>query len=179
MGKDEFAPGESAEPRKIIIEDRRVSRQEDAGPAEAAEPAPDAAKRARQKQAPAGPRTKAAPAGEAAGTPEEEAQREFAALYEAGIEGFLQYNLGIILQLAYIYLGLIVNPATGLVARDLARAKLCIDVFEYLTERLKEHLPPQVRDELARLGKDLKLNFINVASSPPPPAPDKEKPQGA
>lgn len=160
---DEFEQGEP-ERKKIVIEDRRVISEKDA-----AEPTPTAAKKKHPKETKkTAERKDATPAGEG----EELSEEEIAAnIFDLGIERFIQYNLGVIIQFAYVYMGLVANPGTGLVTRDLARAKQSIDIFEYLAEKVKGGLMPAEAEELTRITKDLKLNFLNAASSRPPSAP--------
>lgn len=174
MNEDEFANGRREKRRKVVIEDKRVSREE--GPVDTPEPKQEEP----AHQAPqADESSKGKPATEP--TRKEPADGEVAAeggapnLFDIGIEGFIQYNLSVIAQFAYLYMGLVVNPSSGLLARDLTRAKLCIDVFEFLIDKIRELLPVQEREELNRFASDLKLNFINAASSP---SPSPEKPQG-
>ncbi len=174
MNEDEFANGRHEKRRKVVIEDKRVSREE--GPADAPEPKQE--KPAHQAP-PADKPSKGKPATEP--IPQEPTEEEMATedgapnLFDIGIEGFIQYNLSVIAQFAYLYMGLVVNPSTGLLARDLTRAKLCIDVFEFLIDKIKEMLPVPEREELNRFASDLKLNFINAASSP---SPSSQEPQG-
>jgi hypothetical protein len=161
---DEFEHGEK-ERKKIVIEDRRVISEKDAD----GESPPKSQKKKPPKEARKG--TKREPAV-AAGEGEELSEEEVAAsIFDLGIERFIQYNLGVIIQFAYVYMGLVANPSTGLVTQDMARAKQSIDIFEYLAEKVKGSLMPAEAEELARITKDLKLNFLNAASSRPPSAP--------
>jgi len=70
---------------------------------------------------------------------------------------------------AFVNLGLIANPATGLVAADPPQARLAIDATAGLIEALSPHLPPSERDELRRMLGDLRMNFVQRAGASPAP----------
>jgi hypothetical protein len=168
MDENEFENGEKKR-NKVIIEDKRFMREGE----EAAKPEPAEGEPAAKKEKPHA-HTHKHPAEQAPPEGEEQAVN----IFDLGIEGFLEYNLGMIYQFALVYLGLIANPTSGLIARDLERAKLCIDVFEFLSGKVKALLPKEAQDELGRVTKDLKMNFIQVAASPTPapPAPAQAPP---
>ena len=176
MNKNEFGDQEPKKRPKIIIEDKRVSYEADDEPPAAepeaapVEPPPEADK---PEEPPEEPPTEEGPAEEGPGKAaesagEQTAEKAVQTVFDIGIEGFIQYNLGVVLQFAYVYMGLVANPSTGLVTKELERAKLSVDVFEMLVDKIKDKLPARDREELVRAVKDLKLNFINAASSPPP-----------
>ncbi len=176
MNENEFGDKDPKKRPKIIVEDKRVSQTPDEGEKEDApktEPEaetkkesakPSPAREKREEPPEEAPSEEKPPRKDAEQTAEKAAQT----IFDLGIEGFIQYNLGVVLQFAYVYMGLVVNPSTGLVAKDLERAKLSVDLFEILVDKIKGKIPPRDREELVRAVKDLKLNFINTASSPPP-----------
>ena len=190
MDELEFGSDEKKQPSKVVIEDKRFDREElmrEETPEEKAARLKREAEAAKEQPPPkkvtatesakiAKARAAAeAPAEPGAAADEAEAKREFASLFELGIDGFLKQNLGVILNFAYINMGLVANPANGLVTQDLAKAKLAIDTFEFLVDKLKGQFKPQEEAELTRLMKDLKLNFMNAASGPAPkPSPTKK-----
>ncbi len=70
---------------------------------------------------------------------------------------------------AFVNLGLIADPSTGLVVADPPQARLAIDATAGLIEALSPHLPPAERDELRRMLGDLRMNYVQragTASSP-------------
>jgi len=164
MMADEFENDEK-ERKKIVIEDRRVISDQDTTEEplreSAEEPQAQQEKKTEEKNPPS-----------TDGQDEEMSEEQVAAnIFDLGIDRFIQYNLGVIIQFAYVYMGLVANPSTGLVTQDLARAKKSIDIFEFLAEKVKGGLMPAEAEELTRVIKDLKANFLNVAASGPPSAP--------
>lgn len=172
MNENEFGDKDPKKRPKIIIEDKRVSYETDEESpatepkAAPAEPPPKADK---PEEPPEKPSAEEEPEEAMKDAGEQTAEKVAQTVFDIGIEGFIQYNLGVVLQFAYVYMGLVANPSTGLVTKDLARAKLTIDVFEMLVDKIKDKLPVRDRDEFIRAVKDLKLNFINSASSPQAP----------
>ena len=172
MNENEFGDKDPKKRPKIIVEDKRVSYEDDEETpavepeAAPAEPPAEADKPEEPLEEPSA-EAKFERAAEDAG--EQTAEKVAQTVFDIGIEGFIQYNLGVVLQFAYVYMGLVANPSTGLVTKELERAKLSVDVFEILVDKVKDKLPVRDREELVRAVKDLKLNFINSASSPQAP----------
>jgi len=172
MNENEFGDKDPKKRPKIIVEDKRVSYEADEESpatkpeAESVEPPPEADKPEEPPEEPSA-EEELEKAAEDAG--EQTAEKVAQTVFDIGIEGFIQYNLGVVLQFAYVYMGLVANPSTGLVTKELERAKLSVDVFEMLVDKIKDKLPVRDREELIRAVKDLKLNFINAASSPQAP----------
>ncbi|OPX21289.1 MAG: hypothetical protein B1H03_07005 [Planctomycetales bacterium 4484_113] len=186
---DEFELGETQEKKRhrAKVVDKRFDREEimrEETPEEKAareKREAEAAKDRREAKPAATPETGTragfdTAAREEPAADQEEARREVASLFDLGIDGFLKQNLGIYLNFAYIYMGLMANPANGLVTQDLGKAKLAIDAFEFAVGKLKGQFKPQEDAELQRLLKDLKLNFMNAASTPAQKQPPNEKP---
>jgi len=163
MNDNEFENGEKKR-GKVIIEDKRFTRED-----VAAEEKPKADEAAPKKPAHAHKHEHKAATERPA-----EGGQEGVNLFDIGIEGFIEYNLGMVLQFAWVYMGMAPSPSTGLIARDLERAKLCIDVFEFLAGKIKPMLPKEAQDELTRITKDMKLNFIQSAAAPEPVAAPAE-----
>lgn len=61
---------------------------------------------------------------------------------------------------AWIHLGLVVNPATNLAAKDLAQARLAIDCIGGLVEHLGSAALKGEQDELEGMLADLRINFV-------------------
>jgi hypothetical protein len=90
-------------------------------------------------------------------------------LFEAGLPAYLHSQLQLILNFAMIYLGRHPNPATGLVSTDLDKARLAIDLFDFIVKRTQDELPEQDRAGLGNLISSLKMEYAQAASSGPPP----------
>ena len=172
MNENEFGDKDPKKRPKIIVEDKRVSYETDEEPpavkpeAAPAEPPPEADK---PEEPPEEPSAEEELEEAAEDADDQTAEKVAQTVFDIGIEGFIQYNLGVVLQFAYVYMGLVANPSTGLVTKELERAKLSVDVFEMLVDKIKDKLPVRDREELIRAVKDLKLNFINAVSSPTAP----------
>jgi hypothetical protein len=92
-------------------------------------------------------------------------------IFGMGLDGYLQSQLGLLLNFAIISLGRAPNPATGLVSTELDKAKLAIDLLEFIYARIKSGLPEQAQAELTQITGDLKYSFMQAAASGPGPAP--------
>ena len=95
------------------------------------------------------------------------AKEQLAALSKIGIENYLRdvFNVAYILSLQY--LGLQPNPNTNLTARDLKRAAICIDVIDFMKNRLDDFLSPEEKTHIGSLLAALKVEYSKVV--PPPP----------
>jgi len=65
---------------------------------------------------------------------------------------------------AWVDMGLLADPLTGQVAKNLDSARLAIDAFEGLTKVLKGARPEESR-RLEGILTDLRLNFVRQAGS--------------
>ncbi|MCD6118902.1 DUF1844 domain-containing protein [bacterium] len=95
------------------------------------------------------------------------AKEQLSALSKIGIENYLRdvFNVAYILSLQY--LGLQPNPNTNLTARDLKRAAICIDVIDFMKNRLDDFLSPEEKTHIGSLLAALKMEYSKVV--PPPP----------
>lgn len=59
-----------------------------------------------------------------------------------------------------IHMGLIPNPATRLVAKDLPQARLALDCLAALIEQLGPSAAPAERDELQQILTNLRFSFV-------------------
>ena len=66
-------------------------------------------------------------------------------------------------SVAWQKMGLIVNPMTQEIEKDLVQARTAIDSYEALLGQLKEHLEPEAKKALESRLADLKLNFSTQA----------------
>jgi hypothetical protein len=94
-------------------------------------------------------------------------------LFGAGLSAYLRGQLGLLFNFAFISLGRMPNPATGIVAIDLEKAKTAIDVFEFLVTRIQAELQPAERTETLNAIAELKFMFMQQAQAAAPQAPEK------
>jgi hypothetical protein len=168
----------------VIISDKRHSRDENAAEAEAQE---QTAKPESKPQAAAPPppppvtpaepaAAKAEPVAQAAGPAEDDLahaaeMEQLKLIFEAGLTSYLAGQISMFINFALIYLGRAANPATGLVAVDIKKAKSAIDTLEFVSAQIREELPAAEQKQLAAIVADLKFNFTQTAitSDPLPP----------
>jgi len=68
--------------------------------------------------------------------------------------------LGELRNLAWLRMGLVANPGTGQIERDLPQAKVAIDTVAFLAQQLEPTVAPQERLPLRALVSDLQINFV-------------------
>lgn len=92
-------------------------------------------------------------------------------LFGAGLVQYLRGQMGLLLNFALLGLGRAPNPATGLVSTELDKAKLAIDLLEFIAVRLRGQLPETEEQEIAQVLAELKYTFMQLAAAnPAPPA---------
>lgn len=69
-------------------------------------------------------------------------------------------------QGAWIAMGLIANPVTGKIERDLAQARMAIDSVAFLAEKVEGDLDEATRREIKRVVSDLQMNFVRQMQRP-------------
>jgi hypothetical protein len=62
---------------------------------------------------------------------------------------------------AFVWMGLVKNPSTGKLEKDLAQAKIAIDVCDYLAKHVQDRVDQDEKTRLASLLADLRINFVN------------------
>lgn len=72
--------------------------------------------------------------------------------------------IDILNQGAWIAMGLVADPATQQIEKDLAGAREAIDAVAFLAERVQSQLDDSTRRELLGLVNDLRLNFVRQAN---------------
>ena len=80
--------------------------------------------------------------------------------FKPEIAAVLAMGLNVIQSQVIVHMGLIADPATGLIMRDLAQAKTGIDIFTELVGIVKPMMPPQVATQLDGALSDLKINYV-------------------
>ena len=66
---------------------------------------------------------------------------------------------------AWIHMGLVVNPATNQLEKDLAQARIAIDCIASLIEHLIPFATKDERAELDRMVADLRMNFVRQSGT--------------
>ncbi|MFQ5883243.1 MAG: DUF1844 domain-containing protein [Candidatus Methylomirabilales bacterium] len=140
------APGEEEEP-SFRVTDRRGVR-----PESSEEPAQASRASSEGQSDPRGSPTAETP-------PTEEAGREQGVLL-LPIPDLVGIFIAELHTRALMHMGLIPNPATRLVAKDLPQARLAIDCAAALIEQLGPSVAPAEREELEWLLADLRLKFV-------------------
>lgn len=72
--------------------------------------------------------------------------------------------IDILQQGAWIAMGLVSDPATGAIERDLKMAKIAIDSVAYLSEQIQGELDEQTRREVKSRVSDLQMNYVHQMS---------------
>lgn len=72
--------------------------------------------------------------------------------------------IDILNQGAWISLGLISDPATGKVEKNLPDAKIAIDAVASMAGQIENELDETTRRELRNLVRDLQLNYVQQSS---------------
>jgi hypothetical protein len=63
-------------------------------------------------------------------------------------------------ELAWIHMGLVANPLTQRIVKDLPQARLAIDCAAALVEQLQPHLDEREKRELRTLLANLRINYV-------------------
>ncbi len=144
-------PTEEEEPSFRVTDRRRVSPEGSQKSAQAPEAQPE------RTVEPSPPPTAEPPI-------EEEKEREFVLL---PIPDLVRIFIAELQTRALVHMGLIPNPATRLVAKDLPQARLAIDCVAALIEQLHPMAVPAEREELQHLLTNLRLNFVQQSGEQP------------
>jgi hypothetical protein len=73
-------------------------------------------------------------------------------------------------------LGKLKNPLAGTLERNLEAAQTSIDLLEMLKEKTQGHLSANESRLLLQVLQELKLNYVDEAAKPEPPAEEKTEP---
>lgn len=79
----------------------------------------------------------------------------------------LRYFISVLGTYAWQWLGLVKNPVTGQVDKDLAQAKIAIDTVAALIHQLEGKVDESERRELKGLLGDLQINFVQQTTREP------------
>lgn len=81
-------------------------------------------------------------------------------LGEVTVAGLLQWTTGLLAERAWVGLGLVPDPISGKVARNLPEARRAIDVVADLVKHLCADATPQQQRELQAMVTDLRVNYV-------------------
>lgn len=68
--------------------------------------------------------------------------------------------IDILHQGAWISMGLVTDPATGKIEKDMAQAQIAIDCVAFLAGKVEGMLDEQTQRELKNLLSDLRINYV-------------------
>lgn len=80
-----------------------------------------------------------------------------------GTYGLVTYVIGLLASDAWARMGLIANPATGKVEKDIPQARVAVDCVAALIgviDTSDGKLPDSLRGDLRRVLSDLRINFV-------------------
>jgi Domain of unknown function (DUF1844) len=94
-----------------------------------------------------------------AAEPDEHAQQAVP-LEAISTRELLVWMLGVLGAKAWQGMGLVANPATGKIEKNLDDAKTAIDAFAGLLDAIRPHLEAQARRDTESLLTTLRMNFV-------------------
>ncbi len=140
--------------------DRRVIKDEDAAAPE--EPPAEAIPEPEEPTTPEEPPYEPIPEPEEPAPAEEPAQDEPMNWAEVGVYGVLRFTVGLLVQLAWINLG-IQAPPGGETRENLPEAQAAISSLGDIITRLEPDLSPDEKRELDAMLANLRINYIQRA----------------
>lgn len=100
--------------------------------------------------------------------PEEQtAAEETAGLPHIDVYSLLRYFIGLLGTYAWQWMGLMKDPVTGQMEKDLAQAKIAIDSIRTLMTQLENKMDESERRELKDLIGNLQINFVQQSAREP------------
>ncbi|MFA6451297.1 MAG: DUF1844 domain-containing protein [bacterium] len=81
---------------------------------------------------------------------------------EPSLEEIVVFCINLMQGQIFMFLGLIANPASGLITKDLKQAKLGIDFCVALFELTRADLSPAVAPQIEAALADLQINFVQA-----------------
>lgn len=94
-----------------------------------------------------------APEGEAGQAPEPEPE-------PVDVYGVVQYCMAILNGHAWRWMGLVMDPVTHKIERDLAQARVAIDCMEALFKQVEAGMPGDQARQFRQTLNDLRVNFV-------------------
>lgn len=74
----------------------------------------------------------------------------------------LEFSFGVIQSQTVVRMGLMADPATGLIARDLTQARQGIDFISSLVQNAGDLLSPEQAKRMEATLTDLRINYVNI-----------------
>ncbi len=95
---------------------------------------------------------------------EEQIAEELKNLPPVDVYSMLRYFIGLLAAQTWQWLGLMKNPMTGNLEKDLEQAKVAIDSISALIGQMQAKLSPQEQAELQGMLSDLRINYVQQSS---------------
>ena len=76
------------------------------------------------------------------------------------VNSVIEFSINLLAQSAWQYMGLVPNPVTQEVKKDMSQAKTAIDCVEFLIEKIVGDLERENKRDLQNLVGNLKINFV-------------------
>lgn len=99
------------------------------------------------------------------GVPEKETAPAGGMPMEFSVAGILAFAHSLLAERAWVTLGLVPDPLSGQVQRDLEEARRAIDALGDLYRHLEAHATPEERRELQGNLANLRINYARQAGS--------------
>jgi len=91
-------------------------------------------------------------------------QDEMANIQPVDVYSLVKSFIGMLGAHAWQWLGLVKNPITGKLEKDLAQAKVAIDSIRVLMQQIEDKLEPSEERELKGLISDLQINYVQQST---------------
>lgn len=101
---------------------------------------------------------------ETSSTAGEDAGRRAVPLEAISTRELLVWMLGVLGAKAWQGMGLVPNPGSGKIEKDMADAKIAIDAFAAVLDAMRPQLDAQARRDTEALLTTLRLNFVEKSS---------------
>lgn len=88
------------------------------------------------------------------------AEAEGVSLAELSVYDTLRFVLGLLMQQAWIHLGIQLAPGADDLKEDLPQARVAIDTLDFIVEKLQPELSDSERSELSTVLANLRLNYV-------------------
>jgi hypothetical protein len=96
--------------------------------------------------------------------PAEESEAEEVMLPEVDVYSLLKSFIGMLGMQAWQKMGLLMDPSTGKIEKDMAQAKVAIDSIAALANQLEGRVSESEQRELKAMLSDLQINFVRRSS---------------
>jgi hypothetical protein len=125
--------------------------------------------RAEEKQADQGavesePAPEAGPSKPTPGEAAEPGAEQQVPLEPVDVNAIVEYCISLLNAQAWQWMGLVKNPLTGQIERDLEQARVAIDCIEALFKQVEPRLGETQARQLRQVLTDLRVNFVRQSS---------------